>query len=370
MDGHLHTDVVGSMLRPPALLAARDALATGDVVAAEFKRIEDAAVDEAVAAQEAAGLEVVTDGEMRRLSFQSQLTEAVEGFENVGIDAFLWGDWHGDAAVGDVSRPRPADLSVSGRLRARRRLSTEEFSYLRRRTSRVAKVTLPSPSLFASLWQAPDPQGAYPTIESFLEDVARILRDEVEELARLGCTYVQLDAPHYPLALAPGWVDFYAARGWAAKDWVAYGVDLDNWVMAGWPGVTFGFHLCKGNQGSRWLVEGGYDAMVDTVLRRASAHRLLLEYDDARSGGFEPLRGVPDDKIVVLGLVTTKSGALERQEDLLARIDEAARRFPREQLALSTQCGFGTSIVGNTLTIDEQNAKLRLVVDTAKLAWG
>ncbi len=367
---HPHTDVVGSMLRPPALKAARDALDAGTMPPAEFKRIEDKAVDDAVAAQEAAGLEVVTDGEMRRLSFQSQLTEAVNGFENAGLDAFLWGDWHGGEAVGGVNRPRPEGLSVAGTLRVRRRLSTEEFAYLRARTSRIPKVTLPSPSLFASVWQGPDRAGAYPTIESFLEDVARIIRDEVAELARLGCEYIQLDAPHYPLVLDPAWAGFYAERGWSAQDWVAYGVALDNWVMEGWPGVTFGFHLCKGNQGSRWLAEGGYDSMVGTVLRRVSAQRLLLEYDDARSGGFEPLRGVPDDKTVVLGLVTTKSGALERQEDLLARIDEAARHFPRELLALSPQCGFGTSFVGNNLTIDEQNAKLRLVAETAKRAWG
>ena len=370
MDGHPHTDVVGSMLRPPALLSAREALAAGSIPDAEFKRIEDEAVDGAVAAQEAAGLDVVTDGEMRRISFQSQLTEAVDGFENAGIDAFLWGDWHGDEVVGDVNKPRPEGLSVAGKLRVRRRLSTEEFAYLRGRTSRIVKVTLPSPTLFASVWQGPDAEGAYPTIESFVEDVARIMRDEVAELARLGCTYIHLDAPHYPLVLDPAWAGFYAARGWSAEDWVAYAVELDNWVMDGWPGVTFGFHLCKGNQGSRWLVEGGYDSMVDTVLRRVSAQRLLLEYDDARSGGFEPLRGVPDDRVVVLGLVTTKSGALESMDGLLSRIDDAARHFPREQLALSPQCGFGTSILGNNLTIDEQNAKLRLVADTAKRAWG
>ena len=370
MNSHPHTDVVGSMLRPRALLAARDALAAGTISPADFKRVEDEAVDEAVAAQEAAGLEVVTDGEMRRTSFQSQLTEAVEGFANVGLDAFLWGDWHGDDAVGGVNRPRPEGLGVTGTLRPRRRLSTEEYTYVRGRTSRVIKVTLPSPSLFANLWQETESASAYPTIESFLEDIARILRDEVAELVRLGCTYVHLDAPHYPLVLDPAWAGFYAARGWSAEDWVAYGIELDNWVMDGWPGVTFGFHLCKGNQGSRWLTEGGYDSMVDTVLRRVSAQRLLLEYDDERSGTFEPLRRVPDDKVVVLGLVTTKSGALERQEDLLARIDEAARHFPREQLALSPQCGFGTSIVGNNLTNTEQNAKLRLVGETANRAWG
>ena len=370
MKEHPHTDVVGSMLRPPELLAARDALAAGAIPPAAFKRVEDAAVDSTVAAQEEAGLEVVTDGEIRRTSFQSQLVEAVDGFSNAGIDAFLWGDWHGDEAVGDVNRPRPEGLAVAGRLRVRRRLSTEEFAYLRGRTSRIPKVTLPSPTLFTSLWDNASSTSAYPTIDAFVEDVARILRDEIAELVRLGCTYIQLDAPHYPLVMDPSWAGFYGSRGWSAEDWVSYGIELDNWVMQGWPGVPFGFHLCKGNQGSRWLAEGGYDAMVDTVLRRVTAQRLLLEYDDARSGGFEPLRGVPDDKTVVLGLVTTKSGRLEEMDALLGRIDEAARHFPREQLALSPQCGFGTSILGNNLTIAEQNAKLRLVADTAKRAWG
>ena len=243
MDAHPHTDVIGSMLRPHALKAAREALDGGAMSPAAFKRIEDAAVDACIAAQEAAGLEVVTDGEMRRLSFQSQLTEAVDGFANAGIDAFLWGDWQGDDAVGDLNRPRPEGLSVAGPLRVRRRLSTEEFAYLRARTTRIPKVTLPSPTLFASIWQGPDPEGAYPTIEAFVEDVARIIRDEVAELVRLGCTYIHLDAPHYPLVLDPAWAGFYAQRGWSAEDWVAYGVELDNWVMDGWPDVTFGFHL-------------------------------------------------------------------------------------------------------------------------------
>lgn len=241
MNGHPHTDVVGSMLRPPALLAARDALAAGTLSPVEFKQAEDAAVDEALAAQEEAGLEVVTDGEFRRVSFQSQLAEAVEGLSSVGLDAYLWGDWHGDDAVGDLNRPRPEGLSVTGQLRVRRRLSTEEFTYVRARTSSIAKVTLPSPSLFTSVWQ--EPVDAYPTIESFLEDVARILRDEVAELVRLGCTYIHLDAPQYPLVMDPAWAGFYGSQGWSAADWVAYGVELDNWVMDGWPDVTFGFHL-------------------------------------------------------------------------------------------------------------------------------
>ncbi len=365
-----HADVVGSMIRPAELLTAREDLAAGRITAAEFKRVEDAAVNQAVAAQEEAGLETLTDGEMRRLSFQSQMPEAVKGFGEFDLDAFLWGDWKGDERVGDLRTERPSALGVTGTLRRERHLSAEEFTYLRGRTARLAKVTLPSPSLFANFWSPAKSAAAYPTLDAFLADVARIIREEIEELVRLGATYIQLDAPHYPLVLDPAWAKLYASRGWTAEDWVAQGVELDNAVMDGFPGVTFAFHLCKGNQGSRWLAEGGYDRLVEPILRRVNAQRLMLEYDDERSGSFEPLRSVPDDKTVVLGLVTTKSPRPETPEELARRIAEAARHFPHEQLGVSPQCGFGTSIVGNKITVAEQNAKLRVVADTARLVWG
>ena len=365
-----HADVVGSLIRPPELLAAREDVAAGRISPAEFKRAEDAAVDNAVAAQEEAGLDILTDGEMRRLSFQSQMPEAVEGFGEFDIDAFLWGDWRGGERVGDLRKERPATLGVVGPLRRKRHLSAEEFTYLRGRTARIAKVTLPSPSLFANFWSPVKSAAAYPTLDAFLADVARIVREEIEELVRLGATYIQLDAPHYPLVLDPVWAAFYEARGWTAEDWIAQGVELDNAVMDGFPEVVFAFHLCRGNQGSRWLAEGSYDRLVGPVLRRVNAQRLMLEYDDERSGSFDPLSGVPDDKTVVLGLVTTKSARAETPSELAARIAEAARRFPREQLALSPQCGFGTSIVGNRLTIEQQNAKLRIVAETARNVWG
>lgn len=365
-----HADVVGSLLRPPELLAARQDLEAGRIAAVEFKRAEDAAVDQIVAAQEEAGLEILTDGEMRRLSFQSQMPEAVEGFGEFDVNAFLWGDWKGDEKVGDLRRERPSTLGVTGTLRRKRHLSAEEFTYLRGRTSRLPKVTLPSPSLFANFWSPTRSGDAYPTLDAFLADVAQILREEIEELVRLGSTYIQLDAPHYPLVLDKSWAAFYASRGWTAEDWVAQGVELDNAVMDGFSSVTFAFHLCKGNQGSRWLAEGGYDRLVEPVLRHVNAQRLMLEYDDERSGSFEPLRLVPDGKTVVLGLVTTKSARRETTAELAGRIAEAARHFPKEQLGISPQCGFGTSIVGNKLTIAEQNAKLRVVADTARLVWG
>ena len=364
-----HADVVGSMIRPQALLSARERLAAGRMTPAEFKRVEDVAVDEAVTAQEQAGLGIVTDGEMRRLSFQSQLPEAVDGFGEFGLDAFLWGDWRGGEEVGDQRTERPETLGVVAPLRRRRHMSAEEFTYLRSRTRAAAKVTLPSPSLFANFWSPARSAGAYRTLEAFLSDVADIMRGEIAELVRLGATYIQLDAPHYPLALDPQWASFYESRGFTAQDWVAQGTELDNAVMEGFGGVTFGFHLCRGNQGSRWLTEGGYERLVAPVLRRVSAPRLMLEYDDDRSGGFEPLRDVPDDKTVVLGLVTTKTARLESVADLEARIGEAARHFPLAQLGISPQCGFATSIVGNRLSIAEQNAKLRVVADTARRVW-
>lgn len=365
-----HADVVGSLLRPPWLLAAQEQLRTGVITRPAYKSIEDRAVDEAVALQEDAGLAVLTDGEMRRLSFQSQMVQAVDGFGAWDLDAFLWGDWHGDEAVGDWRGERPEELAVVAPLRRRRSLSAEEFVYLRGRTARIPKVTLPSPGLFANFWSPERSRGAYASLADFLEDVARILREEVEELVEYGASYIQLDAPHYPLLLDPGTRAFYEAQGWSAAEWLDLGVALDNRVMANVAGVTFGLHLCRGNQGSRWLVAGDYRPLAETIFRRTAAHRLLLEYDDARSGGFEPLRHVPDDRIVVLGLITTKRGALESADELVARIDEASRYVDRERLALSPQCGFGTSIVGNRLTPAEQAAKLRLVCEVAQRVWG
>jgi 5-methyltetrahydropteroyltriglutamate--homocysteine methyltransferase len=365
-----HTDVVGSMLRPQALLDARLRFERGEMQPAEFKRMEDAAVDAAVALQEQAGLDVVTDGEMRRLSFQSGLPDAVEGFGEVPLDAYLWGEWHGDEHVGDRATERPPRLGVREPLRRRRHIAAEELTYLRGRTSRIAKITLTSPSLYANLWSPELSLDAYPTLDSFLEDVVEIMRDEVRELARLGATYLQLDAPHYPLLIDPATRAFYESQGWSLERWLDRGIELDNAVIAAAPGVTFGFHLCRGNQGSRWLVSGGYDPIAARLFRGVNAQRLLLEYDDERSGSFEPLREVPDDRMVVLGLVTTKSGRRETVEELERRTREAAAFIDLERLAISPQCGFATSVVGNALTQDDERAKLETIARAAAVIWG
>jgi 5-methyltetrahydropteroyltriglutamate--homocysteine methyltransferase len=196
------------------------------------------------------------------------------------------------------------------------------------------------------------------------------MRDEVRELARLGATYLQLDAPHYPLLIDPATRAFYESQGWSLERWLDRGIELDNAVIAAAPGVTFGFHLCRGNQGSRWLVSGGYDPIAPRLFRGVNAQRLLLEYDDERSGSFEPLREVPDDRMVVLGLVTTKSGRREAVEELERRTREAAAFIDLEQLAISPQCGFATSVVGNALTQDDERAKLETIARAAAVIWG
>jgi len=366
----LRADVVGSLLRPPELVAAREEAAAGRIALWQFKRIEDRAVDAAVALQEGAGLGVLTDGEMRRLSFQSQMTEAVEGFGAWDLDAFLWGDWRGDEETGAHRQERPPELGVVSRLRRKRHLSVEEFVYLRARATRTPKVTLPSPGLFANFWSPERGGDVYPTLDAYLADVVDILREEVAELARLGAAYVQLDAPHYPLLIDPATRRFYESRGWTVAQWLDMGLELDNAVMQGFPGVTFGFHLCRGNQGSRWLVEGGYDPIAAPVFKRIRAQRLFLEYDDTRSGGFEPLREVPEDKVAVLGLVTTKRPRRESADELAARLHEASRYLPLERLALSPQCGFATSVIGNRLSPEDQRHKLEVVCETARRVWG
>jgi 5-methyltetrahydropteroyltriglutamate--homocysteine methyltransferase len=363
------SDVVGSLLRPSQLLEARERFARGELSAAGLKAVEDEAVNDALRLQEAAGVEVVTDGEMRRLSFQSQLPAAVDGLSAWDLDAFLWGDWHGDEQVGDRRVERPP-LAVIGKLRRRRSLCAEEFAYARGRTDRVLKVTLPSPSLFANFWDPDRAPPEYRSLEEFLADVADLLRDEADELQALGAIYLQLDAPHYTMVLDPHYRDFYASRGWPPERWLEMGLELDNRVIGDRPGVTFGFHLCRGNQASRWLVEGGYDAVAEQIFGGVRAQRLLLEYDDPRSGSFEPLARVPADKCVVLGLVTTKRPDLESVDDLATKIDAASRYVPLERLAVSSQCGFATSVLGNAITIDDERAKLGVVAEVARKVWG
>jgi len=234
-------DVVGSLLRPAELRAAQEQLKVGAITAAEFREIEDRAVDQAIALQERVGLEVVTDGEMRRQSFQSQMPAAVSGFGAYDLDAFLWGQWHDEHGV--EKKPRPRRLGAVAKLKRLRSLCAEEFTYLKRKTKRLPKITLPSPGLWANFWSARYSRHAYPTLEAFLADIVQILREEVAELHRLGATYIQIDAPHYGLLLDSKTRGFYEGRGWSLDQWLSLGIELDNAVIEGFPGVTFGFHV-------------------------------------------------------------------------------------------------------------------------------
>jgi 5-methyltetrahydropteroyltriglutamate--homocysteine methyltransferase len=236
-----HADVVGSLLRSPELLAAQTQLADGNLSKEQFKEIEDCAVDEAIGLQESVGLEIVTDGEMRRQSFQSQMTAAVSGFGKHDLDAFLWGEWYDELGVKKTRRPRR--LGAVGKLNRLRYLSADEFSYLKSKTNRIPKVTLPSPSLWANFWSPKYSKDAYPTLDAFLADIVSILREEVAELVRLGASYIQIDAPHYGLLLDPRTRGFYEKLGWSLNQWLSLGIELDNAVIAGFPDVTFGFHV-------------------------------------------------------------------------------------------------------------------------------
>jgi len=356
-------DVIGSLLRPPYLKEARVLRESGGMDDAEFKRIEDRAVTEAVALQIDAGLDVVTDGEMRRYAFYGHFIDAVAGFDKYGGWAIPFHDKQGDSLV--LKRP-----VVVSRLQRRRHLCAEEYSYLRGRTGHPIKVTLINAQQAAAYYDAEHSRDAYPTIDAYLADVVDILRGEVAELIRLGCTYIQFDAPQYAGLLDPEIRAGYARRGNDPDQLLDRCIELDNAVIDGHLGVTFGIHLCRGNNQSKFYASGDYEPIAAQVFQRTHFQRFLLEYDDARSGGFAPLRHVPEDRTVVLGLVTTKKPALERMDDLKRRIEEAARFVPLDRLALSPQCGFASTQEGNLLTPADQEAKLRLVAETARAVWG
>jgi 5-methyltetrahydropteroyltriglutamate--homocysteine methyltransferase len=349
-------------LRPGYLKEARESHEASVLSDAEFKRIEDRAVDEAVALQTRAGLDVITDGEMRRYAFYGHLIDAVEGFDRLGGWAIPFRNEAGEKLV--LSRP-----VVVERLRRKRPLCAEEFTYLRARTDRPAKTTLVSAQQAAAYYDSDKSKSAYPRIENYLADLVDILRDEVRELIRLGCTYIQIDSPQYTALLDPQLREGYRQRGNDPDRLLDLSIEMDNAVIGEHPGVVFGLHLCRGNNQSKFYAEGDYGP-ITKVFRNTRFQRFLLEYDDERSGGFEPLRQIPEDRTVVLGLVSSKKAALESKDELKRRIASAAAIVPLERLALSPQCGFASTMEGNLLTVADQEAKLRLVADTAREIWG
>lgn len=357
------SDVVGSLLRPDYLKEARQSRASGSISDADFKKIEDRAVDEAIALQIRSGVDVITDGEMRRDAFFSPLTEAVEGFDRLGGGGVKFRDEQGR----EVLFHRPVVVS---RLRRRRHLCAEEFTYLRARADRTAKATLVAASQAAAHYDPERSRGAYATLDAYLADVVGIVREEVQELVRLGCQYIQIDAPNYASLLDQAIRERYRKRGIDPERLLDQCIEMDNAVLVDHPGVLFALHVCRGNNQSKFFASGGYDPIAAKVFRRSRFHRFLLEYDDERSGGFEPLREVPEDRTVVLGLVTTKKPTLENKEELKQRIRAAGTFVPLERLALSPQCGFASLMEGNLLSQAEQEAKLRLVAETAREVWG
>lgn len=358
----IRSDVVGSLLRPRYLVEAREAHEAGRLTPEAFKRVEDRAIDEAVALQEHAGLDVVTDGELRRYAFFGHLIEALEGFDKLGGWAIPFRDEQGEELV--FQRP-----VVVEKLRWRRSMCAEEFVYLRARATRPTKVTLISSQQAAAYYDPAKSSGAYPTRDAYLADVVDFTRREIEGLIGLGCTYVQIDAPQYAALLDPQLREGYRQRGSDPDRLIDACIEMDNALVGGHPGVTFALHICRGNNQSKFYASGGYEPIA-RVFSRTRFQRFLLEYDDERSGGFEPLRALPADREVVLGLLTTKKPRLEPVDELRRRIDEASRYVPLERLALSPQCGFASTMEGNRISPDDQRRKLERVVETARLVWG
>jgi len=359
---NMHSDVVGSLLRPASLLAAREQLEQQAITPVAFKAIEDRAVDGAVALQQNAGLDVITDGEFRRYAFFGHLVDALEGFDKYAGWSITFRDGDGHEAA--LKRP-----VVVEKLAWRRQMAVEEFTYLRGRTKAVPKVTLLSAQQAAAYYDPERSKEAYPTRDAYLADLVDFTRREIAELARLGCEYIQIDAPQYAALLDETIREGYRQRGSDPDRLLDTCIELDNAIIDGHPGVTFGIHICRGNHKSMFYASGGYDRIAEHIFKRARFQRFLLEYDDERSGTFEPLRHLPDDRVVVLGLVSSKLAQLESGAELERRIAEASRFVPLERLAISPQCGFASTHEGNRLTPDDQRAKLELVGRTARAVW-
>jgi 5-methyltetrahydropteroyltriglutamate--homocysteine methyltransferase len=359
-------DHVGSFLRPTELLAARERHRKGEISKPELRAIEDRAIRDVVRMQEDAGLQGVTDGEFRRTYFHIDFLEQLEGVETRGG---LTAHFHG--AKGDVDFAPPV-LHVTGKVRHFEPIQVEDFKFLKSVTKRTPKVTIPSPTMlhFRGGREAISRE-AYPDLEDFFADVAAAYQAEIKALNAAGCTYLQLDDTNLAYLCDPKMREGARARGDDPNELPRRYARLINAAIAERPaGMTICTHLCRGNFKSAWVAEGGYEPVAEALFNDLKVDGYFLEYDDARSGDFSPLRFVPKGKVVVLGLVTTKVGDLESKDMLKRRIAEAARIVPLEQLCLSPQCGFSSTVHGNEIARDSQAAKLKLIVETAREVWG
>jgi len=356
---------IGSLLRPPYLLQARAAHEAGSLPLEMLRAEEDRAVLQALEKQRQIGLDVVTDGEMRRGSWLTDMAEAVDGFVSERLPL----EWKGPGGRVEGSTA----LAAGAKLRKLRKMTGHEVPFLKKNARGPFKVTLPAPSNFMlASFKKGVTDKFYATHADLLNDLVEIVRDDVKWLVSEGVQYIQFDAPFYSHYLDPLQRARMRQEGRSPDKELENAVAGDNAALREVPrsSVTVGLHVCRGNNRSRWFTEGGYDAIAEKLFGQLQVDRFLLEYDTERSGGFEPLRMVPKGKSVVLGLITTKEPKLESQNELRRRIDEASKYVPLENLALSPQCGFASTAAGNLLSIDEQWKKLELVVDTARKVWG
>ena len=375
----IRSDVVGSLLRPANLKEARAAFDEGRIDAAAFRAAEDTAVASAVRLQEGVGLDVISDGEMRRLNFQDSFGAAVEGYDaNRSTLKVYERRVEGSAPLQrwDIPQMHDAGTAVShrrptkARLKLARNVPLDEFNALRQVASTPAKVSLIGPDRIAQRFDYQASKSVYRDVDDFVADVVAIERAIVESLVAAGCRYIHIDAPGFTAYVDEPSLAHMRARGEDPEVNFARSLKAEAAIVANLGEVATGIHLCRGNQRSMWHREGSYDAIAERLFSALPHDRFLLEYDSPRAGSFEPLRFVPKGKVVVLGLVSTKVPELEKVEDLKRRIDEAAKFIPLDQLAISPQCGFASDVVGNLLTPDDQKRKLEVVVETARQVWG
>ena len=373
-------DQVGSLLRPPELIAAREQFQNGQIDQAALRHAEDVAIAAVVKRQEACGFGVVVDGEYRRENWWIDFVQGLSGVEiQDGNPAQAFVASHTDHDDHDHDHDHdhgwkyvPKNVVTTGRLGANAPITAPDFSYLQGVTGRTAKITLPSPTrLHFHGGRAAVSSTAYPDMEEFFADVVKVYRAEIAALEAAGCRYIQIDDPLMTYFISDRMRAEVVASGDDPQARLQRYVDLTNACIANRRSDTaIGIHVCRGNSRSGWISEGGYERIADTVLGGLKVDHFLLEYDDERSGDFAPLRHVPRGVKVVLGLVTTKFGRLEHADDLVRRIDDASRLVPLEDLGLSPQCGFASTVDGNIITHDDQWRKLERVVEVARRVWG
>jgi 5-methyltetrahydropteroyltriglutamate--homocysteine methyltransferase len=375
----IRNDVVGSLLRPAPLKDARVRFDEGRINADELRAIEDAAVRDAVRLQEDAGLDILTDGEMRRLNFQDSFGAAVEGYDAARSTLKVYERRvEGSAPLQrwEIPKIQEAGTAVSHRRPARERLRLarnvplEEFQFVRQVAKTPAKVSLIGPDRISQRFDHAASTAIYDSLDAFMADVVAIERQIIESLVAAGCRYIHIDAPGFTAYVDPPSLAQMRARGEDPMENFSRSLKAEAQVVQGLGEVATAIHLCRGNQRSMWHREGSYDAIAERLFTELPHDRFLLEYDSPRAGSFAPLRFVPKGKVVVLGLISTKVPELEKPDALKRRIDDAAKYIPLDRLAISPQCGFASDVVGNLLSADDQKRKLELVAETARQVWG